>query len=536
MPNTPNLKEEKNQPSLSKYLNKGKKPESNSNLTSSETPNRTNSTELKKRTPPSPSEQPLNKKINMSQSEMEVDDLTSLKEVHQEDSNSETEEEEMPELDEKAEMLQKAITIAMNRKMKDHLKPLKRDVKTLLNIKSSLSNQQAEIKTIKAENQELKTICTRMEREQDQLKQRILKLEDRRLECNLIFNGIPETGWESDEELVEKIYSVMAKTVDRDTEEKKLEHVKKVKIASVQRLGKPMENRKRPVQVIFDKANEAKVMMNNKKKLPKGVFMDQEYSPETEKARRQLRPFLNAAKKHSTYKQKCKMEGDSLIINSIKYNTLNLHELPEDLTGYNINGKSDTTTVAFFGGLNPFSNFHPCEFTLDNKKYNCSEQYIQSQKASYFKDKKTEEKIMKAISGLECKRLSKEIKNYSHEDWKKTAKQTSEPGITAKFLQNPKLLKTLVSTENKKLVESSKDTLWGTGIPLQSNDALTPAKWKNTGILGEILMDIRETWGSYAIPGENFNNELWKMYPNCLPESIAAPSSNVEAGPSETTS
>ena len=143
---------------------------------------------------------------------------------------------------------------------------------------------------------------------------------------------------------------------------------------------------------------------------------------------------------------------------------------------------------------------------------------------------------MKANSGLECKHLSKEIQNYSHEDWKKTAKQTSEPGITAKFLQNPKLLKTLVSTEGKTLVESSKDTLWDTGIPLQSDDALTPAKWKNTGILGEILMDIRETWGSYAIPGENFYNEMRKRYPNCLLEPIAAPSSKVEAGPSATTS
>ena len=149
MPNTPNLKEEKNQPLLSKYLNKGKKLEPDSKLTPSETPNRTNSTELKKRTQPSPSEQPLHKKINMSQPEMDVDELIPPNEGQQEDSNSETEEEEMPELDEKAELLQKAITIAMNRKMKDQLKPLKRDVKTLLNIKSSLSNQQEEIKLSK---------------------------------------------------------------------------------------------------------------------------------------------------------------------------------------------------------------------------------------------------------------------------------------------------------------------------------------------------------------------------------------------------
>ena len=66
---------------------------------------------------------------------------------------------------------------------------------------------------------------------------------------------------------------------------------------------------------------------------------------------------------------------------------------------------------------------------------------------------------------------------------KKVTKQIGEPGITAKHFQNPELLCTLVSTKKKTIVEASKDSLWGTGVPLHSNDTLTCSKWKNKGIM-----------------------------------------------------
>ena len=219
----------------------------------------------------------------------------------------------------------------------------------------------------------------------------------RRLECNLIFNGIPETVWELADELKEKIYSAMSTTINLEDDTKKLEQAKKVKITSVKRLGKPVDNRRRPVQVIFDKANEALMMLNNKKKLPKGTYVDQEYSADTEKARRQLRLILNAARKHEAFKNK------TIIINSKRYTTDNLHDLPEQLLGYNLSGKSNHSAVTFFGSLNLFSNFHPCEFYLDNITYHGSEQYIQLKKAEYFKDFKTAEKILNTKTDLNAK-------------------------------------------------------------------------------------------------------------------------------------
>ena len=49
----------------------------------------------------------------------------------------------------------------------------------------------------------------------------------------------------------------------------------------------------------------------------------------------------------------------------------------------------------------------------------------------------------------------------------------------------------LLETENKTLVESSFDDIWGTGIHIASRDALTRDKWQSIGLLGKILMGIR---------------------------------------------
>ena len=52
-------------------------------------------------------------------------------------------------------------------------------------------------------------------------------------------------------------------------------------------------------------------------------------------------------------------------------------------------------------------------------------------------------------------------------------------------------MKLLLETGDKKIAEASYDSIWGTGIPLQSSDCLKQKEWGQTGILGDILMDIR---------------------------------------------
>ena len=102
---------------------------------------------------------------------------------------------------------------------------------------------------------------------------------------------------------------------------------------------------------------------------------------------------------------------------------------------------------------------------------------------------------------LDCKRLARNISGYKHDDWKKVAKDICKPGIAAKFGCNLQLAHVLKSTGNKTLVESCYDPLWGTGLPLKAKDCLNSEKWLNIGILGEILMEIRDQ----HLPSENMD-------------------------------
>ena len=72
-----------------------------------------------------------------------------------------------------------------------------------------------------------------------------------------------------------------------------------------------------------------------------------------------------------------------------------------------------------------------------------------------------------------------------------------EPGIRETFVQNPHLMDTLIRrTENKMIVECTKDSLWGTGSALSEESCLNRDRWITQGILGRILECIRNEFKS----------------------------------------
>ena len=100
--------------------------------------------------------------------------------------------------------------------------------------------------------------------------------------------------------------------------------------------------------------------------------------------------------------------------------------------------------------------------------------------------------MMTAGSALESKKLARDIRNFNFTQWAENCKQICMSGIIAKFQQNKKLESMLKSTYPKKLVESSRDSLWGTGVILYDDNCLREERWKGNGCLGEMLMEYRE--------------------------------------------
>ena len=146
--------------------------------------------------------------------------------------------------------------------------------------------------------------------------------------------------------------------------------------------------------------------MDNKKKLPPGIFINHEYPPHIKKkARDKLRPILRLAKSKPHYRDKSKLIDDKLIINGTSYTINDLGKLPADIAAYQAAQRSNEDTIVFQGELSPWSNFHTALFVINNQRFNTSEHWIQLQKVLMFNDSETADKILNCASPYEAKKL-----------------------------------------------------------------------------------------------------------------------------------
>ena len=81
---------------------------------------------------------------------------------------------------------------------------------------------------------------------------------------------------------------------------------------------------------------------------------------------------------------------------------------------------------------------------------------------------------------------------YDENRWKEVGLELVRPGIKAMFEHNPLLLQMLQTNHHKTKVEATYDKMWGTGIPLDSPDALIEEKWYIKGWMSEFLTAIKD--------------------------------------------
>ena len=485
----------------------------------------------KKRSPPSTSKpQPKRRnKQDIDSEDSEVDSSMSEESLSDEEGNKKKKISLSPELTLLKDILRSEIKSELDKSIDTKLEPLQTSLNSL--VAKSTQNSTSQPAALQCEeNLSLKIKCLKVERENSALKHRVRQLEKTLKENNLVFTGLRENPWETCNTTYNKIYHAIS-NIMMGTNKEKLEKAKKIGIINAIRIGKYKPERGRPICVRFNCHLDVQNIMDNKKKLGEGVFVDYEYDQETIRNRKLLYPILRAARNTEGYKGMCKLERDVLTLKGKRYTTRNISELPSELSGFHVSSKSDDDTYAFFGELNPFSNFHPSPFKLNNITYNTSEHFIQSEKAKHYGDTNMELAILSCETALEAKKMGHQItKSKDTVEWKEVAKEICAPGIREKFLQNTNLMLLLLSTNHQTLAEASHDTTWGTGISLRDEKCLEKGKWKNTGILGEILMELRSTYqttGTDILDQNTLNpqEEMSMTYQN-IPTSAASDMTN----------
>ena len=326
-----------------------------------------------------------------------------------------------------------------------------------------------------------------LEQENKELKERLIKLDSIQRRNQVILEGITEIDFEDSSQLYHKVCSALNPIFGENTT--------RIPISYIERLGikGSRNNNTRPVNIHFTCINDCEYVLQNKRYLPNGIYIRQNYPPEIEERRSQLLPILKKAQSLPTYKKKCKLVGDKLIINSKEYTKATFNQLPSELNPANACQNTNQKTLAFFGYGSAFSNFHHSPFLLNGKAYVNVEQYIQSKKAEKFNDEQNQRKIMASKNPAEMKAISKHIRNYNHEEWLSDAKKVAMEGARAKFDQNIELKNQLKLTGDRTLGEATLDKFWGIGLKLHQPNTLIEDQWKGQNVMGNILMEIRSS-------------------------------------------
>ena len=145
--------------------------------------------------------------------------------------------------------------------------------------------------------------------------------------------------------------------------------------------------------------------------------------------------------------------------------------------------------LAFFTIRSRFSNFFPCEITLNGRSYKSVEHGYQAEKAVYANDHIRLTAILNAKTPSDAKRIGGEV--IVGVKWMHIKRNVMRKLLYAKYTQHPELGNYLCSTKGKNLIEGSVDNYWGAGVPLHSKD-LMEGNWHGRNELGRLLMSVRD--------------------------------------------
>ena len=109
-----------------------------------------------------------------------------------------------------------------------------------------------------------------------------------------------------------------------------------------------------------------------------------------------------------------------------------------------------------------------------------------------FGDDEMAHRILNSNSPFEAKKLSRKVKNSDMNKWKRDAQGIAVEGVYNKFKQNEYLCKMLMNAKTFKIVEASRDRMWGVGVPLHSDQVLNEDFWNGDGLMKTVYDVVKE--------------------------------------------
>lgn len=152
------------------------------------------------------------------------------------------------------------------------------------------------------------------------------------------------------------------------------------------------------------------------------------------------------------------------------------------------------------------SNWYRTDFEYAGQHFVSVEQFMMYHKLLTFRQYDLADRVMKTEDPAEAKKIGRtHFDNFDDKLWTRISSTIVRRGVKAKFVQNPDLMKELLSTGNAVLAECSPyDKVWGIGLAPDDERIYDTRKWDGKNKLGRILMILREefrNWNADATKG-----------------------------------
>ena len=265
-------------------------------------------------------------------------------------------------------------------------------------------------------------------KENVELKKQVVKIEEYSRRKNLLVHGIQERENERCKDVVLSIMENKLGIANAST---------RIVIDKAHRVGPRRAQTCRPIIVQFiysDHLSEVYSkwfqLRDQGKNSRSSMFLTRDYPEEMVRIRRQLKYVLKVAKKTDSTAYLLK---DKLIYNGKALSLADCYEVKEfnvEQIGY----ISKANSVLFHGRFCPLSNFYPCNFEVNGKRFNSTEQFYQYQKAVYSGRWSLSHKILFTSDPVDIKKLGDTL---DRDRWPAELQITTmKKGLHAKFTQN----------------------------------------------------------------------------------------------------
>ena len=188
----------------------------------------------------------------------------------------------------------------------------KQTSKTTQDLSRKIKSNAKQLISIAVENKSL-------HKENKELWDRLTKLESVQLSNNIIITGIQEGLFEPYHTTKLRVQGMITTTIDSSNITADLETAKKVEIIGCSCIRKYRHDRARPVSVTFKLHNDKELFLSCKRKLPAGIYANEEYPIHVKRMRDKLLPILKLAKSLPAYREKSRLDGDKLLINGTRW-------------------------------------------------------------------------------------------------------------------------------------------------------------------------------------------------------------------------